>query len=137
MPAVSSPSHPPTHHRPFSDSSYLYPDGAGLACGVFEHLLSLGDDRPKVLAATHFHEIFENGFLPPRPGLAFGHMEVRVGTQAEAVEDQVTYLYKYAPFLGLLTRRSLTALVSARGAVHPASAPCAYSDVSPLRSTAY
>jgi DNA mismatch repair ATPase MutS len=30
-------------------------DGAGLACGVFEYLLSLGDESPKVIAATHFH----------------------------------------------------------------------------------
>jgi DNA mismatch repair protein MSH5 len=30
-------------------------DGAGLACAVFKHLLSLGTERPKVLAATHFH----------------------------------------------------------------------------------
>lgn len=69
-------------------------DGAGLACGVFEHLLSLGDERPKVLGATHFHEIFENGFLPPRPALAFGHMEVRVDAEVEEFENQITYLYK-------------------------------------------
>jgi DNA mismatch repair protein MSH5 len=30
-------------------------DGAGLACAVFKHLLSLGTERPKVLGATHFH----------------------------------------------------------------------------------
>lgn len=30
-------------------------DGAGLACAVFEHLLSLGKESPKVLGATHFH----------------------------------------------------------------------------------
>lgn len=30
-------------------------DGAGLACGVFEHLLNRGQERPKVLAATHYH----------------------------------------------------------------------------------
>lgn len=30
-------------------------DGAGLACGVFEYLLSLGEEAPKVIAATHFH----------------------------------------------------------------------------------
>lgn len=30
-------------------------DGAGLACAVFEYLLSLGRDRPKVVGATHFH----------------------------------------------------------------------------------
>lgn len=69
-------------------------DGAGLACGVFEHLLSLGPNRPKVLGTTHFHEIFENGFLQPRPSLAFGHMEVRIDMDAEAIEDQITYLYK-------------------------------------------
>ncbi|UPX10844.1 uncharacterized protein EKO05_0001482 [Ascochyta rabiei] len=30
-------------------------DGAGLACAVMEYLLSLGDERPKVIGATHFH----------------------------------------------------------------------------------
>lgn len=30
-------------------------DGAGLACAVMEHLLSLGIERPKVIGATHFH----------------------------------------------------------------------------------
>jgi DNA mismatch repair protein MSH5 len=30
-------------------------DGAGLACAVMEHLLSLGTERPKVLGTTHFH----------------------------------------------------------------------------------
>ncbi|MCJ1249396.1 MutS protein msh5 [Trapelia coarctata] len=70
-------------------------DGAGLACGVFEHLLSLGDGRPKVLGATHFHEIFENGFLQPRPGLEFGHMEVRLDERTADMEDQVSYLYNF------------------------------------------
>ena len=70
-------------------------DGAGLACGVFEYLLDLGDQRPKVLGATHFHEIFENGFLEPRPDMIFGHMQVRVDLEAVDVEDQITYLYKY------------------------------------------
>ncbi|KAL8660590.1 MAG: hypothetical protein Q9202_006399 [Teloschistes flavicans] len=69
-------------------------DGAGLACGLFEYFLGLGARRPKVLGATHFHEIFENGFLQPRPHLSFGHMEVRIDVEAEAVEDQITYLYK-------------------------------------------
>lgn len=71
-------------------------DGAGLACGIFEYLLSLGDDKPKVLAATHFHEIFENGFLPERESLAFGHMEVRIDEEPENTKEQVTYLYKYS-----------------------------------------
>ena len=62
---------------------------------MFEYLLSLGDNRPKVLAATHFHEIFELGYLRPRPELSFGHMEVRQNDEADEVENQVTYLYKY------------------------------------------
>lgn len=73
-------------------------DGIGLACGVLEHLLNL-DDPPKVIAATHFHEIFENDFLPLRPGLQLGHMEVNVCEESREVEDQVTYLYKLGSLL--------------------------------------
>ena len=83
------------HSHPYRQKLKTLPDGAGLACGVFEYFLGLGDNRPKVLGATHFHEIFENGFLKPRPYLAYGYMEVRFEEQAEDVEDQITYLYKY------------------------------------------
>ena len=76
-------------------------DGAGLACGVFQYLLSLGADAPKVLAATHFHEIFEHGFLKPQPGLEFVHMEVRVERKEKRREgdlaSEVTYLYNLRP----------------------------------------
>ena len=61
---------------------------------MFEHFLGLGNDRPKVLGATHFHEIFENGFLKPRPSLEIGYMEVRLDRAAQDIEDQITYLYK-------------------------------------------
>lgn len=70
-------------------------DGAGLACGVLEYFLSLGTERPKVLAATHFHEIFQNGFLSDTKWLSFGHMEVRVDKEADLAEDQLTYLYNF------------------------------------------
>ncbi|CZS90681.1 related to MSH5-meiosis-specific protein [Rhynchosporium graminicola] len=72
-------------------------DGAGLCCGVLDYLISLGVHRPKVLAATHFHEIFENRYLKEQPELSFGHMEVRLDTESEAVEDQITYLYNFVP----------------------------------------
>lgn len=77
-------------------------DGAGLACGLFTYLLDLGIHRPKVLAATHFHEIFESGFLKHREALEFSHMEIRVDETAEEIEDKITYLYK----LGSLRRVS-------------------------------
>ncbi|KAA8625153.1 MutS Mismatch repair ATPase [Pyrenophora tritici-repentis] len=70
-------------------------DGAGLACAVMEHLLSLGPERPKVIGTTHFHELFERELLKPRPALAFGHLEVRIDTDAVEVSDQITYLYNF------------------------------------------
>lgn len=71
-------------------------DGAGLACGVFERFLSLGVDCPKVLGATHFHEIFETGHLNgDTKGLALGHMEVMVDEKADLIEDQVRYIYTF------------------------------------------
>ncbi|TQS38393.1 hypothetical protein Golomagni_01101 [Golovinomyces magnicellulatus] len=72
-------------------------DGAGLCCGVFSYFLKLGSERPKVLGATHFHEIFENGFLCEQPELIFGHMEVRIDVEAKAGDDQITYLYRFLP----------------------------------------
>ena len=52
--------------------------------------------RPKVLGATHFHEIFENGYLEECSALAFGHMGVYVDKDVGAVENQITYLYELA-----------------------------------------
>ncbi|XRM41352.1 hypothetical protein ABZX51_004631 [Aspergillus tubingensis] len=69
-------------------------DGIGLACGVLEHLLNR-EDAPKVIAATHFHEILANGYLKPRPRLQLGHMEVRVHEEPGEAEDQITYLYNF------------------------------------------
>ncbi|PYI19356.1 DNA mismatch repair protein Msh5 [Aspergillus violaceofuscus CBS 115571] len=71
-------------------------DGIGLACGILTHLLDL-ENSPKVIAATHFHEILENGFLRRRPQLQLGHMEVQVSNDAHSTEDQITYLYNFRP----------------------------------------
>lgn len=72
-------------------------DGAGLMTALLDHFLSLDDERPKVVVATHFHEIFENEFLTEGRVLAFAHMEVRVDTEAIDVDDQVTYLFRLMP----------------------------------------
>ena len=74
-------------------------DGAGLAAGVFHHLLTLGVARPKVLAATHFHEIFDLGLFDHIPYINFAHMQVRVHAREHQKEtdhnSEVTYLYEF------------------------------------------
>jgi DNA mismatch repair protein MSH5 len=70
-------------------------DGAGLMTALLAHFRSLEDARPKVLVATHFHEIFENGFLgEDDEHLAFAHMDVRADFEAVEPDDQVTYLFR-------------------------------------------
>ncbi|CDM30496.1 DNA mismatch repair protein MutS, type 1 [Penicillium roqueforti FM164] len=71
-------------------------NGIGLACGILDYLLCL-ERPPKVIAATHFHEIFENNFLALRPRLYLGYMEVQVCEETQAAEDQITYLYNFRP----------------------------------------
>ncbi|KAG2153131.1 DNA mismatch repair protein MutS [Suillus bovinus] len=51
--------------------------GAGLFCGVIKHLLNRGSQCPKVLAATHFHEVFQKDMLDPHKfPITFFHMQV-------------------------------------------------------------
>lgn len=84
---------PPTQILNFTLSGLIILDGIGLACGILKYLLERYD-APKVLAATHLHEILENGFLQAGPRLHLGHMEVQL---SEDKEEQITYLYKYGP----------------------------------------
>lgn len=69
-------------------------DGAGLLAAVLDHFLSLGAQAPKLLVATHFHELFEGRYLSGHAGLLLGHMDVRTDWEADRVEDQITYLFK-------------------------------------------
>ncbi|KAK7048433.1 muts 5 [Favolaschia claudopus] len=55
----------------------LATDGAGLFCGVLKHFLNRGPDCPKVLAATHFHDVFREDLLDPDAvPITFLHMQV-------------------------------------------------------------
>lgn len=57
--------------------TYGTSDGAGLFCGVLRYLVELGSECPKVLVATHFHDIFQEGLLDPKKNpITFVHMEV-------------------------------------------------------------
>ncbi|KAG1881991.1 DNA mismatch repair protein MutS [Suillus tomentosus] len=110
--------------------SYLSIDGAGLFCGVIKHLLNRGSQCPKVLAATHFHEVFQKDMLNPHKfPIMFFHMQVLFtssngnnlnpgdvsisedldSTDHERLEptfiaapgEKITYLYRVSPGLSL------------------------------------
>jgi DNA mismatch repair protein MSH5 len=70
-------------------------DGAGLMASLLDYFSSLGPERPRVVAATHFHEIFE--FLERRSGMSFAHFEVRIDPDKSEMGDQVTFLFKLVP----------------------------------------
>lgn len=79
-------------------------DGAGLAAGVFRYLLSLGAKAPKVVACTHFHEIFEQGLMSESSiGLGLRQMEVQVTEKHRSPNEsgthnsEVVYLYNVRP----------------------------------------
>lgn len=74
--------------------------GSALFAAYLTYFLDLGAERPKVLAGTHFHEVFENGLLRPGNDVAFAHMDVRLDPQAEDAEDQITFLYRLLPGRG-------------------------------------
>ncbi|KAH6908017.1 muts domain V-domain-containing protein [Coprinopsis sp. MPI-PUGE-AT-0042] len=55
----------------------LSTDGAGLFCGVLMHLLERGSQCPKVLVATHFHEVFAEDLLDVENlPITLSHMQV-------------------------------------------------------------
>lgn len=80
-------------------------DGAGLAAGVLNYLLSLESKAPKVIACTHFHEIFEQGFISESMvGLGLRQMEVQITKKCErlrgagrAHDSEIVYLYNVRP----------------------------------------
>lgn len=74
--------------------------GSALFASYLTYFLDLGAERPKVLAGTHFHEVFENNLLKPGKNVAFAHMDVRLDPEAEDPENQVTFLYRLLPGRG-------------------------------------
>ncbi|KAK9428498.1 muts domain V-domain-containing protein [Lipomyces doorenjongii] len=72
-------------------------DGAGLFGSLLEYLLSPEFQRPKVLASTHYHELFENDTLHELQGLKFMHMQVLICDDVPEIEDKITYLYRLLP----------------------------------------
>jgi DNA mismatch repair protein MSH5 len=61
-------------------------DGAGLFCGVITHLQTRAGGCPKVLAATHFHDVFGADVLrADAPLVGYVHMQVMLSTAQGAV----------------------------------------------------
>ncbi|KAF9476534.1 hypothetical protein BDN70DRAFT_863087 [Pholiota conissans] len=69
----------------------LKTDGAGLFCGVLRHLLNRGSKCPKVLVATHFHDVFnEDLFDPESIPVSFRHMQVMFTSSTGAIVEPGT-----------------------------------------------
>ncbi|KAF8158870.1 muts domain V-domain-containing protein [Mycena galopus ATCC 62051] len=76
-------------------------DGAGLFCGVLKHLLNRGPDCPKVLAATHFHDVFREDLLDPDAvAITFLHMQVMFTSSSGHIIDGASPHYLVKPSLG-------------------------------------
>lgn len=71
-------------------------DGAGLLAAMLNHFLSLGKKGPRLLIATHFHEVFEGGYIDDPSGLRLAHMDVKAAPAAGQSQKRFAYLYKFA-----------------------------------------
>jgi DNA mismatch repair protein MSH5 len=59
-----------------------------LFCGVLKHLLNRGPNCPKVLAATHFHDVFREDLLDPDTvPITFLHMQVMFTSSSGQILD--------------------------------------------------
>ncbi|KAH7099547.1 DNA mismatch repair protein MutS, partial [Auriculariales sp. MPI-PUGE-AT-0066] len=88
-------------------------DGAGLLVGALKHLLNRGIDCPRVLATTHFRDIFREDLVPRSLPIRLAHIRVMlVNTEREEIAgldgatlrnaaESIVYLYQVAPGLSL------------------------------------
>ncbi|KAL2269874.1 hypothetical protein VTJ83DRAFT_2058 [Remersonia thermophila] len=86
--------------------------GSALFTSYLAYFRGLGTNRPKVLAGTHFHEVFEQGLIAPGKEVAFAHMDARLDPGAEDPEDRVTFLYRLLPGRGKASLGILCAAVN-------------------------
>ncbi|KAJ8662917.1 hypothetical protein O0I10_001093 [Lichtheimia ornata] len=81
-------------------------DGAGLLCATLEHFLSKGEQCPKVLAITHFHELLAHNIISPTEHrIKLLTMEIlsqsctiqSSSSQSKQQADEVVFLYRVVP----------------------------------------
>ncbi|KAI5479415.1 hypothetical protein MNV49_003559 [Pseudohyphozyma bogoriensis] len=101
-------------------------DGAGLFCGVVQHLVHRGSETPRTVVATHFTHVLANNLLSSALPIAKAHMEILLPepstknssttedlSSVTATDNQITYLYRLAP--GLATKSHAAACASLFG----------------------
>ncbi len=70
-------------------------DGAALFDSLLGHFLGLGpENMPKVLAATHFHEIFDRSSFQQHPRLGLVHMSVVLNPDASLPGEKIRFLHR-------------------------------------------
>lgn len=72
-------------------------DGIGLMGALIDYLSSFGEGMPRLLLATHFHELIKGGYLDEFPMLSLYHMDVRTDNDDNQLEKEIIYLFKITP----------------------------------------
>lgn len=72
-------------------------DGAGLLAATVDEFLSKASEAPRVLIATHCHELFEGDYIDRYPGLCVAQMEVKASHNNDHVSEEFIYLFKVVP----------------------------------------
>ncbi|ORY41873.1 P-loop containing nucleoside triphosphate hydrolase protein, partial [Rhizoclosmatium globosum] len=71
----------------------LHANGVGLFCASLVNFLDRGENCPKVLSTTHFHELFVHNLLPQNHPL-LGHFKMNVFQGTLENEERLTFLYR-------------------------------------------
>ena len=69
-------------------------DGAGLLAAAIHHFLSQSSVRPRLIVATHCHELFEGGYIHEHERLHVAQMQVEASYESGHSKEDITYLFK-------------------------------------------
>lgn len=72
-------------------------DGVALMAALIDNLASRQSEGPRLLAATHHHELFEQGVLKGCPNVALAHMDARIDIKDEGSGNELLFLYDLVP----------------------------------------
>lgn len=72
-------------------------DGIALMAALIDNLASRRGEAPRVLAATHHHELFEPGVLKMGSNIALAHMDARIDVENKRSGDELVFLYALVP----------------------------------------